>query len=865
MRAKRPRWVADAWYWWETARLAGRVVAERWSPFSGERWTGRGGGGVVEAIMRDTQVAVRRMVRSPGFTGLALLSLALGIGVNTALFSVVNEALLEPPPFEEVDALFNVYANPGDTDELRPLSFPDYRDLEGRTTGVFSAVSTGQVEMVQPPAGAQTTAIMVEFVTGNYFELLGVEAARGRLFQPEEGRNPGEDPLVVLSHGYWQRAFAGDPDVVGSTVRISGSPLTVVGIAPEWYRGALKGLEPELYLPISMMVRLSSGGRTDWESRREAQFLTRARLAPGVTPAEARARVEAVALELAREHPETNARLTFRLLPTSDVAVLPGVDRVVVPTAVMLSIVVGLVLLITCANLASFLLARAEGRRKDAALRLALGSGRGALIRSLLTETMLLALLGGLAGIVLSAGLVRLMVGVDLPFPVPVTLHPELDHRVLAFAVAITVGAGLLFGLGPALRTSRLAVASTLREVGGRSKATGLGRVSIRDALVVVQVAVSVVLLVSAGLFLRSLQSSQRMDPGFGYDPAALVWMALPPERYSTSEEIRVFTESLRERVAQLPGLGPVGLTHNMHLRGTGSSSREIDVPGVEPPPGKPHHEIDYARVDPSFFDVMGIPIVAGRGFGPEDNPDGAPVAIVSEAFARRFWPGRSALGRVLTAGGHEVTVVGVARDTDVRSFGEVPRTFLYVPWAQEPSRSFMVVATTEGPADPVVPEVARIALEVEPLAMVFSTSTMEQHLAYVTLPARISAVLLTLMGGLALTLAAVGLYGVVSYAVASRTRELGIRMAMGAKAQTVVSMVLRRGLGMVGVGIVIGLPLAFLSSRLLRGMLYGVGPTDPTTYVAVSALLLGVAALACWLPARRASRIDPVTALRTE
>jgi predicted permease len=552
------------------------------------------------------------------------------------------------------------------------------------------------------------------------------------------------------------------------------------------------------------------------------------------------------------------------LTPLSDVYVSPSIDGIIGSAAGLLLAVVGLVLLIACANLASFLLAQARARRREIAIRLALGAGRRVLVRQLLTESMLLALLGGAAGVALAKGLLLLLTRADLPLPIPITLDLSLDPLVLGFALVVSIAAGVLFGLVPALQSTRPDVIESIKTetVGGGPRRHGW--ITPRGALVVTQVAVSFVLLVTTGLFLRSFRERATVDPGFGRDPAVVVTLGLQSDRYTT-EKGRLFVRRLEEQLAATPEISAVGVASNIHLNPLNTSNIAVNVEGFTPPEGQRGFSVDVARVDEGYFGAMGIPIIQGRLFGPQDVSDGPPVAIVNEAMAQRFWPARDPVGQLFRADGRELTVIGVARTAKIRTLEERPRPFVYLPFSQDYSSLLWLVARTRGDANRVVPEVLAQLRGLDPDLMILQTKTMERHLATMLLPARLGAVTFTVFSALALTLATIGVYGIVAYALRSRTREIGIRLSLGAAPSTAVRLIMGSGLRLVAVGVLIGLGLSAVLARLLGSFLFGVSTYDPVTFATVPVVLVAVGALAAYLPARRATRVDPVMALKAE
>jgi macrolide transport system ATP-binding/permease protein len=820
----------------------------------------------MDTLLRNLRYAGRRFARSPGFTLVAIASLALGIGANTAIFSVVNAVLLRDLPLEDPEELVEIYI---DTEAFAfsPFSYPFFEDLRDWTTDAFAGVAGSGLAFIQADAAQGVQMLMGEVVTGNFFELLGLRAVIGRTLLPEDDRVVGGHYVVMLGYGYWQRAYGGDPGVVGREIRLAGRSYTIIGVAPEDYTGNFRGMVPDIYAPVTMYDELMPVGEgSRLESQSSYWFFAKARLKPGVSMAAARVAVARVASRLREEgSDEWQPDNELVLVKTEDVILNPALDRFIGPAAALVMVVVGLVLLIACANLASFLLARAMDRRKEVAVRLALGATRRTLIGQLLTETVLLALLGGAAGVLLALGLLQLLSRADLPLPIPITLDLSVDAHVLLFSVAISLGAGVLFGLAPALQGTNPSLAPTLRDesagAGGRP-----GRLALRNALVSAQVALSLMLLICSGLFLRSLQATRSVDPGFGHEPAAIVTFVLPATRF-TEAEGRVFTQELLERARSLPGVTAAGLIDNLHLNPLTIQTIEVNVDGVEPPPDRDSHSVDIARVDPAFFDAAGVRILRGRNFADSDVPDGPAVAIISEAMANRFWPGEDAIGRTIhqTGDDPDLIVVGVASDAKVRSLAEAPRPFVYRPQSQEYAPFVSIVAKTAVEARRTELDLLALIHEIGPEVIVFESKTMEQHLAIMLLPARVAAVALAVFAALALILASIGLYGLVSYAVARRSHEVGIRMSLGADSGAVVRMLMAGGMRPVLAGVAVGLVLALLLTRSLAGLLFGIGTLDPITFVAVPLVLGGVTLLATYVPARRVSRINPVSALKAE
>ncbi len=819
----------------------------------------------IDGLGRDVRDGVRSLARRPAFTAVAVVSLALGIGANTAIFSLVNAVILRDSPIERPEEVVNLYLHQASF-AYSSFSYPDFEDVRDGTTEVFSHIGASQFAPahIDRAEGGGVGIVPAEAVTGNYLPMLGIEAALGRTLLPSDDVSRGGHPVVMLDYRYWQTAFAGDPDVVGREMRAGGRAYTVVGVGPPDFTGTVRGFTPAFYAPYAMVEELV-GVRT-FDNRGNHALFVKARLRPGVALPEAEAAVGAVAAQLTRDRIENwDPAGQFVLLPLTDVLLFPPMDVFIRAAAWLLTAVVGLVLLLACTNLASFLLARALDRRKEIAVRQALGASRASLVRRLLTETTLLGLLAGGAGTGLAVWLLRLLATVDLPLPIPVTLDLRLDGRVLAFTLGVSLVAGALLGLVPALQSTRPDVAGALRSesAGGGQP----GQLRWRNALVVAQLTISLVLLVGAGLFLRSFQQVQSVDPGFGREPTALLTFLTPATRF-TPDESRVYTRRLLDRFRELPGVEAVGAISRLHLNPLSTRTSDFNVAGFEPPDDRGAFVADRAEVDPGFFEAAGIEIVRGRNFSDADRPDTQPVAIISEAMARRFWEDGDAVGRLVRRPDDDDPpwlVVGVAADAKVRTLGEAPRNLVYLPYSQRLARSLTVVARTSTDPERTALALLRAGREVDPDLWVFETGTMDRHLALMRLPQRLSAFVLSAFGVLALALAAIGLYGVVSHGVSQRTQEIGIRMALGADGARVVRLLVAGGLRLVVAGGALGLVLALVAARLLGGLLFEVDTLDPLTFVGVPLVLAAAALLAAWLPARRASRVHPVTALRTD
>jgi putative ABC transport system permease protein len=806
----------------------------------------------MRTLLQDVRYGLRLLAKSRGFTAVAVVSLALGVGVNTAVFSVVNAALLRALPYHEPERIVLLWGDYYLRGEPRSqVSATDVADWRARGRS-FEAVSTYGNWSGFISGDGEPERIAAAQVGDGYFEVMRGRAMLGRTFLPEE-QGEGKDFVVVLGHALWQRRFGSDPDVVGRTITLSGRPYTVVGVMPADFRSLPKGLldaQAELYRPVAEPYD---------ETQRGARHLRAiARLKPGVTLEQAQAEMSGIAARIERERPESNANYGVRVTPLREDLV--GALR---PALLMLSGAVAFVLLIACANVGNLLLARSSARQREIAIRAALGAGRARLIRQLLTESVLLALLGGAAGLLLAlwgTGLIE-SVGAQL---VPWLGQIEIDPRVLVFTAATSVLTGVVFGLAPALQVSRPDLNETLKE-GGRG--AGAVRSRLRSSLVVAEVAVALALLVCAGLLIRSVARLQGVDPGFRAENLVTMNVWLPRAKYPKPEDWRAVYSQVIGRIEALPGVEAAGLTSTLPT--VGFDQRTVEVEGRSYKAGE-RPDVDNYFVTPDYLRAMSIPVLRGRGLTDADDGRAQRVALVSQEMARKLWPGEDPLGKRLRYHGDEqpppwMTVVGVVGD--VRQYGlDAPATAaLYVPDAQNPQwAATLVVGTTSDPLS-LVPAIRREVSGVSKDVAVYEVETMERRLAETILLRRFSMLLLGAFAALALALAAVGIYGVISYAVAQRRHEIGVRMALGATPGDVLRMIVRQGMALALAGVGVGLLASLALTRLLAGLLYGVSATDPATYAAVAALLTGVALLACLVPARRATKFDPLVALRHE
>lgn len=816
----------------------------------------------MSGLLRDLQYAFRRLRTRIGFTLIAVISLGLGIGVNTAAFSLIDAIILRKTPIAHSERVAEL--DMIDHGQLSgPLSYADLKDLRDEGAGVFSQMSIEQFSMFPRDVGDHVESLTGELVNRDYFPLIGLEPTVGRLLGAEDDVTRGAHPVVVLGYNYWMSEFGGHRDVVGREMRLAGRAYTIVGVAPKAIEGLLPGLLPKVYVPIQMINELQPGTNDQLTARGNHSAFAKVRLANGQSFAAASAVVSRFVSDMQRLHPDHwPPNVTVRVIPLSKIAVSPLVDNIVVPAAAALMVVVGLVLIIACANLASFLLAQARDRRREIAVRLAIGATRRALMQQLLVESLVVALAGGALGIILSRLALHVLLTADLPIPLPLNFDVALDLPVLSFVIATTIAAGVLFGLLPALQATRPDVVETLKSenTGGNGKR----RFTMRSGLVVAQTAASLVLLVTAALFLRSFAAQSKVEAGFGSAPGGLVWMALPADRYPAERRAQAVAE-IERRVRALDDVSGAGVISDMLLNSLGNNSQRITVDGVQPPPGQTAFDIDQTTADSGVFDALGLTLVRGRGFNSSDTPARDRVAIVNQAMVDKFWPGSDAIGRTFRSDSAVYHIIGVVKTTKVRSLGEAPRPLIIAAFSQDAEPFFNVVVRARGDAALATTRVLTTLREIDPSFMIFQAKTMQQHLGTMLLPARLGAVAFALFAALALVLAMIGVYGVVRYAVARRSREVAIRLAIGARPDSVVRLLMRDGVMLVAIGAGVGLLVAAAAARALQALLFGVTAFDPAAFVVAPLLLLAVGALAAFLPARRASRIDPARAFRAE
>jgi len=817
-------------------------------------------------ILPDVRYAVRRLVKSPGFTIAAVVSLALGIGANTTVFTLINAVFLHPLPVEDPSRVVSVYTtdekNMGGLQNLMPLSFENYRDYRDRTDAFSALAATSGAGVSVAGREGEPERVFGLLVTGNYFDMLGVRFAHGRGFRAEEDAVPGADPIVVLSDRFWKRRFAGDPALVGTPIRLNGRSYTVVGVAPEGFRGtgALGG--PDLFVPSMMHADILQNDQ--WFSERRALlFAVLGRLKPAVSRGQAEAAMKTVAARLEKEYPDANSKRGVRLIPLTESAINPNQRDLFVRAGGLLMTVVALVLLIACANIANLLLGRAAERKKEIAIRISLGASRGRLVSQLLTESVILSIFGGAAGLAVAAWGRDLLLSFRPPFINPEDLDLRLDARVLLFTFSISILTGLLFGLAPALRSSRPQLVGDLKE--RSTMEGGHGRpFTARNLLVTAQVALSLVALVGSGLFLRSLGRAQAIDFGFDAPRLGVLSFDVDAQGYGRKRG-EEFEASVLERIASVPGVAAAALGSNAPLNG--GFMRSVYPEGKESQPDRNGILVLTDGVAPGYFRTLGIALLKGRDFVDADK-DGAPqVVVINETMADRFWPGIDPIGRRFKFHGDTAwrEIVGVARTSKYIAPGEDPQSFVYMPMRQSYTGNVTLFVRSAGDPASVLGAARAAVQEMDASLPIVGVSTLGALVDQGFWGARMGAGLLAIFGALALVLAGVGIYGVMSWSVGQRTREIGIRMAMGAEPADVLRLVLGQGMVPILMGVTLGIALALSSASLVSGLLFGVSATDPATYVAVPSILAGVALLAAYVPARRATRIDPLAALREE
>jgi putative ABC transport system permease protein len=805
---------------------------------------------------QDLRYGARTLRKSHGFTTVAILTLALGIGANAVIFSLVSTFLLRPLPIREPEQVWAIHqSKQNDSSYSQSMSYPNYKDLRDRNQ-VLTGMSVYRFDPMSLSYNGKNERVWGYLVSENYFDVLGVRPALGRAFFSEDGSAPNAHPVVVLNYRTWLRRFGGDPAMVGRFITINGRNFTVVGVAPPEFTGTESVFTPEFWIPSMMQEWIE--GYNGLTSRGDGQWFAFGRLKPGVTPQQAQAQLDTVAQQLGKEYPGPDDGMALRLNPPG--LVEPDLRKAVIAFSLALSLMVGLVLAITCTNLASLLLARGAHRRKEIAVRLAMGATRLRVARQLLTESLLLSVLGASLGLLLGGFLIQLVKAAVPSLDFTLTLDLRMDWRVVSFVVALALLTGLAFGLVPALYVSRLDLLSALKD----ELTWGRRRSWLRGGLIAMQVALSSILLITAGLTVRSLQHTRALGPGFDPNHALTLSVDLGLQGYDEASG-RNFYQQLLQATRALPGVKSVGLIRSLPL------GLEYSTTGVYPD-GRPEPHANempsacYESISPGYFAAMGIPLMAGRDFSGAETAKSSGVAIINETLAQQFWPGENPIGKRLhsgNTGSNALEVIGIAKNGKYQTLGELPSLMIYYPLSQVYSSDAALVARTNSDPKPVIASVRNEVLKLDPNLPIYETKTLEEHLKLPLFPLHAGAVAVGSFGLLAMILAAIGIYGLMAYSVAQRTKEIGIRMALGARARDVWTMVLRQGLIIVAVGIACGLLGSITLSKIIASLLYGVSATDPVAFALSLLLLSAVALAACFFPARRATKVDPVAAIK--
>jgi macrolide transport system ATP-binding/permease protein len=838
----------------------------------------------METVLNDLRYGAKMLWKSKGMTLVAVISLAVGIGANSVIFSLVNSILLRPRPVSHPEQLVELYVGEGDQ-PYQSTSYPSYLELRDRND-VFSGLAAYGIRQFKFSDANEVEQIWGEAVSGNYFDVLGITAQRGRTFSADEDLVPRRNPVAVISHSLWQRRFNSDPDLIGKTITLNDQSLTVIGIASPQYMGMIRGLASEIWIPMAIVPAVDHLGDRALTSRGNRWMVLVGRLKPETTLAQARARFDLLTRDMQAAHPEewlsksdSTGRVrvsSITVLPESETRIHPGMYSAAYAVLGLVFVIVNLVLLIACMNLASMLLARAVTRRREMAVRLAIGASRFRIMRQLLTESVLLSLIAGAAGILLAVWLLNLIVAFmpALPEGIRIALDLRLDWRVVLYTMAFSTITGILFGLAPALHSSKADVSSVLKD--DSSLFTGFYRKSrARMALVVVQVAFSLLLLVGAGLVLRSLEKIRPTRLGFSTESMVVGSVQLDEAKYDRLKT-QEFYRQLSERLAALPGVQSASLVDMLPVSFMGGSRSSIEIEGYQPGANE-DMQIAAVLAGPRYFTNMRVPFVQGRDFEERDREGATCVAVVNEAFGEKYFHGANSLGKHLMKGGWAPNVpkvpceiVGVIRDNAWQSLEKEVHPFFALALQQTERKTFTLLVRSAG-RDPqnLIAAVRNTIRELDPKIPVADVQTLSDYFSIGLYPFRVMAVVMGGCGLMALLLATLGIYGIISYSVAQRTRELGIRMALGALQKDILRMVVGQGMILVIFGLVLGLVLSFALTRVLTSSLFElelmlpVSDTDPLTFAVVTMLLALVALLACFIPARKATKVDPIEALR--
>lgn len=826
---------------------------------------------IMQAIWQDLSYGLRLLLKSPGFTASAILIVALGVGANTAIFSFVNALLLRPlKGVDDPARLAQILQIHGDR-VFDSVSYRDWLDYREQNSTLAGMAMYGRATL-HLSAGPETERLDGAMVTGGYFETLGVKAALGRLIAPADAQTEGANPVVALSQNLWRNHFGSDPRIIGKTVKLNGLGYTIIGVAAEDFKGVVIGERADLWVPITMwrqvdprMASESVLWKVDWFSDRDAALLKAfGRLKPGITIEQAQVDLSTIAKRLASEFPQTNQDVRVKLV--AGLGLHPDVRSRVGQFIKLPFIIVAIVLLIVCANVAGMMLARGETRRKEIGVRQSLGASRWRIARQLLLESIFLALAGGLLGLVMGIWLSNWL-RLSLPetyLGAPLKPDLALDARVFGFTLAVAGLTGVLFGLAPAWQASKVDLVSALK--GRRKHAWRAGWITTREVLVVTQVALSATILVAAGLCVRTLRNARAIDTGFDMERVLTARIDLGRQNYSESQG-QAFYQRLIERMEAVPGVEAASIAFNVPLSGLQAATR-IHPEGRPPETGR--MQISFNFVTPYYLKTVGIRLLRGRHFSARDDQQSPRVAIVNEALARHYWPNEDPIGKRFQFGSSDpnnplIEIIGVASDTKVANPFAPPRMYFYLPLAQHYQNQAALHLRTNGPPERLIAVMRREIAALDPSLPVYNCKTLASYLDDALTPQRLASYLISGFGALAMTLAAIGIYSRMAYDVERRAREIGIRMALGAQTRHVLLLIIRQGMTLTVIGVVIGLIAALAVTRLIKGLLFGVSATDPLTFGVISVLLAATATLACYVPARRATKLDPVKSLRYE
>ncbi|HZU31395.1 MAG TPA: ABC transporter permease [Candidatus Angelobacter sp.] len=823
-------------------------------------------------ISQDIRYALRSLRKSPGFAAIAIITLALGIGANTAIFTVVNAVFFHPIPVKDPASLVEIFT----VDQRRalannflPSSYPNNEDIQRRAQSFSGmAISSFALPAVSMTVNGQPNQYVAQLVSGNFFDVLGVRAQMGRTFRPEEDREAGAGPVVVLNHGFWERAMAANPKVIGENVLLNGQGFTIIGVAPKGFQGTNVIGGPDMWIPMSMHDQILSGfSKQLFNERRFLGFSAVARLKPGVGQEQARAELKAISSDLEKAFPLANKGRSFTTQPLLQSSIAPNQRGQFERAGLMMMAVVGIVLLIACFNIANLLLARASGRRREISIRVAIGASRGRIITQLLTEAMVLAVAGGSLGLGLAA------VGRDLMWRFrPPQLSADgmdlsLDWHVMAFTFLVAIGTGLVFGMAPALQASRPDLVTELKERAGGDphKKGGMRGFSVRDILISLQVAVCLIALVGAGLFLLSLRNAQQMDPGFETHNLAMLSFDLSALNYDAARA-KEFERRALEAAQNTPGVRAAALANSIPLF-RGGLGRTLFREGEDTNNGQSGHITQYSAVSPEYLQTMGIPLLRGQGFDSLVRENSPRVAVINETAAKQIWPNEDPIGkRFKFFRDNDLTqVIGVVRDSKYNALGENPSPYMYVPLVQNPDGDLTLFVRANGDPRVVLSSVRTEVQAMDRNLPITNVWPIGEVISQSLWASSFGASLLTVFAMIAMALCAVGIYGVVGYSVGQRIREFGIRLALGAQPKDVLMMVLKQSAFIMSTGIVAGLVAAFFLARLVVTFLYGVNTNSPVAFLAMALILALVGVFASYIPARRAAKVDPMVALHYE